>query len=170
MQSKKIPWIFHADDQSKSSNMYDMIIGIDLLTELGMVLNFQDKIVSLDTGTIPVREYGNLKTLKLLTDIYLTANEPKLLEVEFTRSAKILNVEYKPATVLQEIIDTCNNLNQKEKLQLLQLLPKYEHLFDGTFGEFNMNPIRLQLEKNECKPVYARPYTVPSSVEQQLRN
>ena len=91
------------------------------------------------------------------------------MEDEYTRSTKILDAEYKSA-VLQEVkIDTCINLNHKEKLQLLQLLQKYEHLFDGTLGEFNMKPISLQLMNEECKPVHARPYTVPRSVEQQLR-
>jgi hypothetical protein len=51
----------------------------------------------------------------------------------------------------------------------LQLLQKYEHLFDGTLGEFNMKPISLQLMNKERKPVHAHPYTVPRSVEQQLR-
>jgi hypothetical protein len=50
----------------------------------------------------------------------------------------------------------------------LQLLQKYEHLFDGTLGEFNMKPISLQLMYKECQPVHARPSTVPRSVEQQL--
>jgi hypothetical protein len=97
----------------------------------------------------------------------LTANEPKLLEDGYTRSSKILDAEYKPS-VLQEVVDTCINLNKKEKLQLLQLLQKYEHLFDGTLEEFNMKPISLQLMNKECKPVHGRPYTVPRSVEQLL--
>jgi hypothetical protein len=61
------------------------------------------------------------------------------------------------------------NLNTEEQHQLLKLLPKYEHLFDGTLGEFNMAPISLQLQDQESKPVYARRYTVPRAVEQQLR-
>ena len=43
------------------------------------------------------------------------------MEDEYTRSTKSLDAEYKPA-VLQEVIDTCINLNHKEKLQLFQLL------------------------------------------------
>jgi hypothetical protein len=63
----------------------------------------------------------------------------------------------------------CNNLNTEEQHQLLKLLQKYEHLFDGTLGEFNMGPISLHLIDKEVKPVHARPYTVPRAVEQQLR-
>jgi hypothetical protein len=49
------------------------------------------------------------------------------------------------------------------------LLQKYEHLFDGTFGEFNMDPIGLHLIDKGVKPVHARPYTGPRAVEQELR-
>jgi hypothetical protein len=46
-----------------------------------------------------------------------------------------------------------------------------QYLFDGTLGEFNMEtvPISLQLMDPDCKPIHARAYTVPRSVEQQLK-
>jgi hypothetical protein len=46
-----------------------------------------------------------------------------------------------------------------------------QHLFDGTLGEFNMDPIpiSLQLMDPNCKPVHMRVYSVPRSVEQQLQ-
>jgi hypothetical protein len=43
-------------------------------------------------------------------------------------------------------------------------------LFDGTLGEFNMEPISFQLMDPNCKPIHAHAYTVPRSVEQQLRH
>jgi hypothetical protein len=48
---------------------------------------------------------------------------------------------------------------------------KYEHLFDGILGEFNMDliPINLQLMVTKCKPVHAHAYIVPRSVEQQFQ-
>jgi hypothetical protein len=42
------------------------------------------------------------------------------------------------------------------------------YLFDGTLGEFNMEPISLQLMDPNFKPIHARAYTVPRSVEQKL--
>jgi hypothetical protein len=46
-----------------------------------------------------------------------------------------------------------------------------QYLFDGKLGEFNMEqmPISLQLMDLNCKPIHARPYTVPRSVGQQLQ-
>jgi hypothetical protein len=51
-------------------------------------------------------------------------------------------------------------------------LQKYEHLFDGTLGEFNMDtsPISLQLMDPNCKPIHARVYTAPGSVKQRLQH
>jgi hypothetical protein len=64
---------------------------------------------------------------------------------------------------------TCENLHVEEQHQLKTLLQNYEHLFDGTLGEFNMEPISIQLMDPNCKPVHVRAYTVPRSVEQQLQ-
>jgi Aspartyl protease len=43
---KQISWVFHVDDRSESSSTYDMIIGRDLLGELGIILNFNNKTVT----------------------------------------------------------------------------------------------------------------------------
>jgi hypothetical protein len=60
------------------------------------------------------------------------------------------------------------NLNSEEYHHLLKLLQKYEHLFDGILGEFNMDPISLYLPEKGVKLVHAWPNTVPRAVEQQL--
>jgi hypothetical protein len=100
----------------------------------------------------------------------MSANEPQTLRDEYSRATKILDAEYKPAS-LDDVIKTCENLHIEEQHQLKTLLQKYEHLFDGTLGEFNMEtiPIILQLMDPNCKPIHARAYTVPRSVEQQLQ-
>jgi hypothetical protein len=100
----------------------------------------------------------------------MSANEPQTLTDEYSQTTKILDAEYKPAS-LDDVINTYENLHVEEQHQLCILLQKYEHLFDGTLGEFNMDPIpiSLQLMDPDCKPIHARAYTVPRSVEQQLQ-
>jgi hypothetical protein len=156
------------DDRSKSSNTHGMIIGQDLLKELGIILNFNDHTVTWDTDTIPMKDRGTLNTQDALLEVYLASNEPKSLVDEFSCSTKILDAEYKPA-ILEEVTQMCTNLNTEEQSQLLKLLQKYEHLFDGTLEEFNMDPISLQLIGKGVKPVHARLCTVPRAVKQQLR-
>ena len=57
---KQTSWVFHIDDRSESSSTYDMIIGQDLLGELGLILNLNDKTVTWDTDTIPIKDKGTL--------------------------------------------------------------------------------------------------------------
>jgi hypothetical protein len=72
---------------------------------------------------------------------------------------------------LDDVIKSCENLHVEEHYHLKILLQKYEHLFDGTLGEFNMDPrpISLQLMDPSCKPIHMRSYTVPRSMEHQLQ-
>jgi hypothetical protein len=49
-------WQFHIDDRSESSSTYDMIMGRDLLEELGIIMNFNDHTVTWDTDTIPMKD------------------------------------------------------------------------------------------------------------------
>jgi hypothetical protein len=49
-------WAFHVDDRPESSSTYDMIMGRDLLGELGIIMNFNDHTVTWDTNTIPMKD------------------------------------------------------------------------------------------------------------------
>jgi hypothetical protein len=97
----------------------------------------------------------------------MSANEAQTLRDQYYRATKILDAEYKPAS-LDDVIKTCENLHVGEQHQFKTLLQKYEHLFDGTLGEFNMEPISFQRMNPNCKPIHARAYTVPRSVEKQF--
>jgi hypothetical protein len=83
------------------------------------------------------RDASTLSSLEALIEIYMSANEPQTLRNEYSRATKILDAEYKPAS-LDDVIKTCENLHVDEQHQLNILLQKYEHLFDGTLGGFNM--------------------------------
>jgi hypothetical protein len=87
----------------------------------------------------------------------MSENEPQTPRYEYYQATKILDAEYKPGS-LDDVIKTCENLDVEEQHQLKTLLQKYEHLFDGTFGKFNMEtvPISLQLMDPNCKPIHAR--------------
>ena len=49
------------------------------------------------------------------------------------------------------------------------MLQKYEHLFDGTLGTWDTDPVELELKDPDCKPYHAKPYPVPHSQEKKLR-
>jgi hypothetical protein len=47
---------FHADYRSEVSRTYDMIMGRDLLGELGIIMNFNDHMVTWDSDTVPMKD------------------------------------------------------------------------------------------------------------------
>jgi hypothetical protein len=67
----------------------------------------------------------------------LSTNDPQTLTDEYSQATKTLDTKYKLAG-LDDVIKTCENIHVEEQHQLKILLQKYEHLFDGTLGEFNM--------------------------------
>jgi hypothetical protein len=113
-------------------------------------MNFNDHMVTWDTDTTPMkdRDTFTLSSVEALIEVYMSANEAQTLRDKFSRATKILNAECKP----------CENLHVEEQHQLKTLLQKYEHLFDGTLGEFNlivnqlMCVLKLFLDKwnNNC--------------------
>jgi hypothetical protein len=79
-------WAFHVDDRSESSSTYEMIIGRDLLGELGIIMNFNDHTVIWDTDTIPMkdRDISTLSSVEGLIEVYMSANEPQTLRDEYS--------------------------------------------------------------------------------------
>jgi hypothetical protein len=67
-------WAFHVDDRSESSSTYDMIMGRDLLGELGIIMNFNDRTVTWDTDTIPMKDRGTLSSVEALIEVYMSAD------------------------------------------------------------------------------------------------
>jgi hypothetical protein len=57
----------------------------------------------------------------------MIAKEPQTLrdQDEYSRATKILDAEYKPAS-LDDVIKTCENLHVEEQHQLKILLQKYD--------------------------------------------
>jgi hypothetical protein len=97
-------------------------------------------MVTWDTDTIPMkdRDTCSLSSVEALIEVYMSANEPQTLRDEYSRNTKILDAEYKPAS-LDDVIKTCENLHVEEQYQLKALLQKYEHLFDGNKEDSTWN-------------------------------
>ena len=55
------------------------------------------------------------------------------------------------------------NLNADQKIVLLQLLQKYEELFDGTLGTFGMKTYNIELAEGATPYRLKREYTIPQA-------
>jgi hypothetical protein len=95
-------------------------------------------------------------------DDYAKASEPEHVHAANKRQNHILDAKYEAAD-LKEIIKSISTINKIERNKLLQLLRKYEHLFDGTLGDFETSEDKFDLKEN-AKPYHAKAFPVPKFI------
>ena len=137
-----------------------MIIGLDLLCDLGLIINCEEKVAEWQDLKIPmttlVTKFKNKKQLRAVLE---STKEPESTKSEHSRLVKILDADYKPADI-NDIVMKLDTLNKEQKDSLQILLNKYKNLFDGSLGDFNFPPIKLEVKSN-TEPVHSRPFHVP---------
>ena len=112
----------HATKQSLGG--YDIIIGRDLLRELGIVLDFNRETIIWGDGEVP------MKPRDATAETHFFVDEPDGLLEEADRMSKILDAKYSKADLKQVASDT-KGLNTEQAEKLEALLRRYETLFDG---------------------------------------
>ena len=164
-KDKVVTWDMHVDTSKRRSTRYDMIIGRDLMQELGMDLLFSSSQVKWDEKIIPMRDPSSLnnnQVMNLMNEIF------KQDPIDEEIIARVTAEKYSSADLPQEV-SKIEHLSRDEKSDLLTLLNKYKSLFDGTLGTWNTSPVDLEL-KEGAKPYYGKPYPVPKAQEQKLKD
>lgn len=165
---REITWQAYVDESTEPTNRYDMIIGRDLLKELGIDFLFSQELMTWDNASVPMRttewlDEANLDTYE--AEIH-SIHDPSTTETE--RIQRILDGKYTPAN-LEAITAECTHLTEDERHQLLQLLQRFETAFDGSLGEWQTEPVDIELKEPTAKPYHAKPFPVPHSQEMKLR-
>ena len=115
--SKEIKWNLHVDETeiSKDSLGYDMIIDLDIICELGLIINGEEKLVECQNLRIPmttsILEFKNKKQLGAVLE---NTREPESKKSERSRLVKILDADYKPADI-EDIVMEAENLKEEQK-------------------------------------------------------
>jgi len=91
--------------------------------------------------------------------LLLSTEEPVSTSDEKSRTIKILDAKYEAAN-LDELVSESTNLDIDQQKALRYLLGKYEDLFDGTLGDFDTDPISLEI-KPGMNPVHSKPFPIP---------
>ncbi len=87
------------------------------------------------------------------------------MEPHSTRDAtkyvmQILDAKYKKLDLQSIVRDNCKHLSVDWQKQLLQLLKKYESLFDGTLGDWRTKPVSFQWREG-VSPNHGQAFLVP---------
>jgi hypothetical protein len=72
----------------------------------------------------------------------------------------ILDAKYKKVDLQSIVQDNCKHLSADHQKKLLQLLKRYESLFDGTLGDWKTKPVSFQL-KEGVSPHHGQAFPVP---------
>jgi len=66
----KVTWVFHVDEQKdRQASLYDMIIGLDLQTAIGIHVNTEEKVIQWGSNMIPLGTRGVLNEENTLQEI-----------------------------------------------------------------------------------------------------
>ncbi len=164
-KTKSVQWDLHVNSQPNKNGRYDLIIGRDLMIELGININFQDSTLQWGEMKIPMKDPDDIQGDKLISlnnELFATELDP-----EIERVKSILDAKYEPAN-LEEIVSNCTHLSIAERNALYRLLTRYEPLFDGTLGTWAGDPYDIEL-KDGAKPYHARAYPIPKIHEAVLK-
>ena len=150
--NRVVEWEFHVTNNLVN---YDMIIGRDMLEDLGIDIQFSDQTIVWDGHDMPFKDMT--KDMDIADAFHV--EEPEMVQEMTDRLSKIIDNDYKKAS-LQEVVDGHNHLTKDEKQQLFTLLERHEHLFDGSLGQWTHPDYHLEL-KPDVKPYHAKAFPVP---------
>jgi hypothetical protein len=143
--------------------MYDMIIGMDCMCSLGIYVNTDEKSITWEGNTIPLKERGQLQDTSFLNYLYsLTIDTSEVLLEAEERQSRILDAHYEKIDP-DEFVRGLTNLSTKEQKELSVVLKKYQTLFGGGLGLLRIKPVHLTL-REDAKPVHARAFPVPQAL------
>jgi hypothetical protein len=123
---------------------YDVILGVKTMKEYGIILDFKDKMITVDEVELPMRNIKYLQGSSTLRALWLNhslAMEPRSTQDATKHVTRILDTKYQKADLQSIVTDKCKHLSADQQKKLLQLLTKYELLFDGTLGDWKTKPV-----------------------------
>jgi transposase InsO family protein len=162
--NKTVEWVCHVDETTTPEKaQYDMIVGTDLMTVMGLDIQFSCKKICWEDVEIPMKQRGTVNNDAIAQYLYNVAADTPLLREAENRQKRILDADY-TAVDIDGFVATLSHLNDDEKRKLARTLNKHKRLFGGGLGTLSIKPIRLELQ-SDAKPYHARPFPVPQAFE-----
>ena len=117
--SKEINWACHVDEVSNRDDVpYDMILGLDFLTELGFILDFSTKTIKWGESQVEMLQKGIVTDQKKLALLYQLSQDSTVLKQAESRQNRILDADYSKIE-LKPHVDSLDHLDSNQKKELL---------------------------------------------------
>jgi hypothetical protein len=118
-----------------------------------MKFDFTNLTVEWDGATIPMRDVDSM------TNEAFYMHDPDAVAKATDHAKAILDAKYEKAD-LAEVARSATHLSKTEQEELHQFLTKYEDLFDGSLGKWNMGAYDIEL-RPDVTPYHARAFPIP---------
>jgi hypothetical protein len=99
-------------------------------------------------------------TLRVLKLNHCLAMEPHGTQDATKHVTQILDAKYKKVHLQSIVRDNCKHLSADQQKKILQLLKKYESLFDSTLGDWKTKLVSFQLREG-VSPYHGQAFPVP---------
>jgi hypothetical protein len=129
---------------------YDIILGVKTMKKYDIILDFKYKMITVDEVKLPMGNINYLQgssTLRALRLNHSLAMQPQSTQDAIKHVTRILDAKYQKADLQSIVRDNCKHLSTDQQKKLLQLLTKYQLLFDGTLGDWKTKPVSFQLKE-----------------------
>jgi hypothetical protein len=151
--------------------LYNLIIGKQTLYGIGTMLDFKENTITIDEILLPMRNINNLQLKpsisRALKHNSSFAKEPVSTSNATKRVVEILDAKYDKADLPSIVKNSCAHLSTSHHNSLVELLLKFEELFDGMLGDWKIPPVSFEL-KEGAKRYHGRPYPIPKIHEATL--
>jgi hypothetical protein len=107
-------------------------------------------MITIDEIILPMQNINNLQgpsILRALKHNHSLAMEQQSTQDATQHATRILIAKYSKADLQSVVKDNCKHLSADQQKKLLQLLRKYELLFDGTLGDWKTKLVSFQLKE-----------------------
>jgi hypothetical protein len=114
--------------------------------------------------------YWTQKKIETMTKMWRKRSETETAQIVIheLQVTEIKPAEYKPVEI-KEVVEKQTHLTPFERIQLQTMLIDFQDLFKGQRGQYNGEPIELELLPGS-KPFYAKPFSIPKAYQQVTRD
>ncbi len=101
-----------------SKPQYELILGTETMKEFGIILNFRDKMITIDKIILLMRNINNLQgssILRALRHNHSLAMEPQSTQDATKCATQILDANYRKADLHSVVRDNCKHLSADQQ-------------------------------------------------------
>ena len=153
---------FQVDDRQRSKKvMYDMIIGNDLMWNMGIDISFSKELIEWNDDAILLKRYGTIQNVDVCEMLYSIHTDSPILQEAEERQNCILDSDYSKVDIASMVAGL--EITETSKVKLKNTLEKFPELFGGGLGKLkNCKPATIKL-KEGSKPYAGLFYKFPQA-------